>query len=241
LMDRPIYALRARGFDNEPHFSNITEAVMKYSDAIKDKQTEGPYAIAGYSYGAMLAFEVSKVFESRGDEVRFLGAFNLPPHIKFRMRQLNWNTVLLHLAYFLGLITEEHAETISSGFVGLSREEAMSRIIAIADKDRMIELAVDEDKAANWADLAYGLQSMAVDYDPSGSVECIDVFHAVPLMAVAKSREDWVNNHLKKWEEFVRREVKFHEVGGAHYTMLGPEHVETFAVTLKEALKTRGL
>ena len=99
LTDRPVHALRARGFNSgEAYFTSIEETVSTYHTAIKTQQLQGPYAIAGYSYGSMLAFEVSKVLESHGDEVRFPGAFNLPPHLKSRMRQLDWTECLLNLA-----------------------------------------------------------------------------------------------------------------------------------------------
>ena len=91
MTERPVYALRARGFDGEELFQDVREAVTTYHKAIKAKQPVGPYAIAGYSYGSMLAFEVSKVLKWKdNDEVKFLGAFNLPPHIKLRMQQLDW-------------------------------------------------------------------------------------------------------------------------------------------------------
>lgn len=87
--DRPIYALRARGFDpGQSHFSSIGEAVSTYTSVIQARQPTGPYALAGYSYGAMLAFEVGKRLPP--GEIRFLGSFNLPPHISWRMKQLTW-------------------------------------------------------------------------------------------------------------------------------------------------------
>jgi len=72
--------------------------------------------MAGYSYGSMLAFETAKVLERNGDEVRFLGVFSLPPHIKFRMRQLDWKECISNLAYFLDFVTEQRAHELSSEY-----------------------------------------------------------------------------------------------------------------------------
>lgn len=82
---------------------------------------------------------------------------------------------------------------------------------------------------------------MAADYEPSGTVEVLDVFHARPLKVAAASPEDWVHNHLSHWKHFCRTEPRFHHVGGAHYTMLGADYVAGFASTLQAALKDRGL
>lgn len=220
ITDRPVHAIRARGFDGEDYFNDIPEVVDTYYDAIKRVQPEGPYALAGYSYGSMLAFETSKKLEANGDRVGFLGSFNLPPHIKFRMRQLDFIEVLLNLSYFLDLITDEYAHEISPEMHKLSNDQVLDFIIAKAPPARMTEMALSKTKLQRWADLAYIMQAIAQDYDPSGSVATMDVFYAIPLSAVAKNKGDWLENHLSKWQGFVRSDVKFTEIDGAHYTMV---------------------
>lgn len=220
ITDRPVHAIRARGFDGEDYFRDIPEVVNTYYDAIKKTQPEGPYALAGYSYGSMLAFETAKKLEANGDKVGFLGSFNLPPHIKFRMRQLDWIEVLLNLSYFLDLITDEYAHQISPEMHKLSNPEVLDFILSKAPPARMTEMALDKTKLQRWADLAYVMQAIAQDYDPSGSVATMDVFYAIPLSAVAKNKGDWLENHLSKWQGFVRSDVRFTEVDGAHYTMV---------------------
>ncbi|KAH6845705.1 hypothetical protein B0I37DRAFT_191104 [Chaetomium sp. MPI-CAGE-AT-0009] len=248
--DRPIYALRARGFEpGQTRFGSIAEAVDTYVEAVRRRQPRGPYALAGYSYGTMLAFEMAKrldALEGGGSAVGFLGSFNLPPHIKSRMRQLSWNMCLLHLTQFLGLTTEAfvdgiHDEGDRGAYRGAARGEALALVLRAADGSRMAELGLEGQALARWADVAFGLQSMAADYDPDGKVDGIDVFHAVPLKVAAASREEWVAEHLSKWRDFARSEPRLHAVGGAHYTMIGPRHVVGFAVELKAALAARGM
>ncbi|RYP67311.1 hypothetical protein DL770_008640 [Monosporascus sp. CRB-9-2] len=242
---RPIYALRARGFERgQPRFASIAEAVSTYHGAIRRVQPSGPYALSGYSYGAMLAFETAKMLESEGAEVCFLASFNLPPHIGTRMRQLTWPLCLLHLAHFLGLCSEDQVERFESLrlLCDMSRSQSIQAVLGIADATRLEELGLDEVSLAAWADVAYGLQHMAVGYEPRGSVGVLDVFHAIPLKAVgAKSRLDWLDNYLGKWRNFCSTEVRFHSVPGTHYTMIDPEHVAEFSRIFKEAMKSRGL
>ena len=242
IVNRPVYALRARGFDEgETFFNDIPEVITTYHAAIKANQPSGPYAIAGYSYGAMIAFETTKMLESKGDKVQFLGAFNLPPHIKFRMRQLDWVEVVLNLSYFLDLVGEAYAHEISPQMHQLSHEAVLDFIISKAPPTRMAEMALDKQKLTNWADLAYRMQAIAQHYDPSGMVASMDVFYAIPLSAVAKSKQQWLEEHLSKWSEFVATPPRFHDVDGAHYTMISPTHVFTFQKTLRAALQERGL
>ena len=82
---------------------------------------------------------------------------------------------------------------------------------------------------------------MSRDYDPSGKVSKIDVFYAVPLAKVADSKQEWLENHLTKWKDFSSTPPRFHEVDGAHYTMIGPTHAFSFHKHLKAALRGRGL
>ncbi|KAJ5888974.1 hypothetical protein N7495_009015 [Penicillium taxi] len=242
LMDRKVYALRARGFnEGEEPFETIEEVVGTYHAAIKRKQPLGPYALAGYSYGTMLAFEVGKVLESNGDEVRFLGSFNLPPHIKTRMRQLDYKECLLHLSYFLDLMTEDHARDLALKLKGSTREATLAKVMEDADQERLVELALTPEALTKWACLAFALQSMAVDYDPSSSIASIDVFYCNPLAVAASNKTQWLSEHLSQWKDFSRSIPRFHDVGGAHYTMLGPEYVFGFQKTLRSALEARGI
>ena len=242
VTDRSVYALRARGFnEGEEFFTSIPEIVSTYHESIKRVQPEGPYAIAGYSFGAMLAFEVSKVFESRGDKVAFLGSFNLPPHIKARMNDLDWIEVVLNLAYFLDLITEEYAHEVSAEMHKRSNEEVLDHIMQLAPPARLEELSLDKKKMATWTSLAHAMQAAARTYDPAGSVASIDVFFAIPLIQVAKNKEDWVANHLSKWKDFSRSEPRFHDVPGAHYTMMSSKHILAFQKKLMSVLSERGL
>ena len=240
--NRPIHAIRARGFNpGETYFQDIAEAVDIYHAAIKRRQPTGPYALAGYSYGSMLAFETAKILERNGDSVRFLASFNLPPHIKDRMRQLNWTECLLNLAYFLDLMTEEEARGLSPLLHDVDRSHALEHVISVASPSRMAELSLTADTLAKWAGVAFSLQSMATDYEPQGTVEAMDVFYCVPLAAVASSKAQWLAERMSKWKGFCRTEVRYHDVGGSHYTMIGPEHVGGFQKKLRSALKARGL
>jgi thioesterase domain-containing protein/acyl-CoA synthetase (AMP-forming)/AMP-acid ligase II len=243
--DRPVCALRARGFEpGQHHFTSITEAVDTYVTAVRRRQPRGPYAIAGYSFGAMLAFEMAKKIQDAGETVSFLASFNLPPHIKYRMQQLTWNMCLLHLGQFIGLIDDMTInDTVEHNAVyrEASRTVALSHVLALADAERLRELGLDERAILRWADVAHSLQSLAVDYEPAGVVATFDVFHAEPLRAVAPSRDEWVRGQLSQWQHFCRTPPRLHRVEGGHYTMIGPEHVAGFAAALRAALEARGV
>lgn len=220
MTDRPVHTIRARDFDGEPCFNDIPEVVYTYYNAIKKIQPDGSYALAGYSYGAMLAFEVIKKLEANRDRVGFLASLNLAPHIKWRMRQLDFVEAMLNLSYFIGLLTDTYAHAISLKPHQLTHSEAVDFIISKAPPERMIELALDKVKLQSWADVAYRMLAIARDYDPTGNVDNMDVFYATPLSAVSNDMEDWLENFVGKWRNFVRSDVRFTLIDGAHYTMV---------------------
>lgn len=72
-IDRPIYAVQARGADlqQEPQ-GTIAEMASAYIDAIREVQPEGPYALAGYSFGGLVAFEMACRLRTMGEAVDIL-------------------------------------------------------------------------------------------------------------------------------------------------------------------------
>jgi amino acid adenylation domain-containing protein len=79
--DRPIYALQARGVHprQEPH-ATIAEMAAAYLDAIRTHQPAGPYALAGYSYGGLVALEMACRLREAGEEVDLLALFETNVH-----------------------------------------------------------------------------------------------------------------------------------------------------------------
>ncbi|KAF4553661.1 AMP-binding enzyme-like protein 21 [Elsinoe fawcettii] len=241
--DRPIHAMRARGLNaGEPVFSSLSEVLTTYLSAIKTKQPHGPYAIAGYSYGSMIAFELAKLLEQETPgSVRFLGSFNLPPHIKTRMQQLDWTARLVHIAHFCSIITEERSEELLPLLRPLEHGEQVRLLLAESDVVRCAELQFTQPNLHNWTDVSWSLQRIGQDYEPSGEVSGMDVFYCQPLKAVARTRREYRRSHLGRWVDFIRDDLRFWEVEGEHYTMIGEEHVGGFQRTLKRALEGRGL
>jgi thioesterase domain-containing protein/acyl carrier protein len=232
--DRPFYALRARGFNHgETLFTSFEEMVDIYVQAIRARQPHGPYAIAGYSYGAAVAFEIAKQLESVGERVDFVGSFNLPPHIKSRMEELDFTETATNLAMFLELITKPQAAHLPAELRGLPKERQLSHLLQLAPASRTAELDLDVAKFTAWAELADGLTNLGHTYTPTGTVRSMTVFCAHPLRG---TKQDWINNELYRWDEFTTEPNRYIDVPGEHYTLMGPRHVPAFQAILRKEL-----
>jgi len=75
--DQPVYGLQAKGLNgiDEP-LSNIVDIAAHYNAAIMAQNPTGPYALAGYSFGGIIAFEMAKQLEEQGKQVKMLAMFD---------------------------------------------------------------------------------------------------------------------------------------------------------------------
>jgi acetoacetyl-CoA synthetase len=80
---RAVLALQARGLEpgRAPHTS-VQSMAADYVDEIQRIQPRGPYAIAGFSFGGLVAFEMTQILHARGEAVEFLGLIDtdVPEH-----------------------------------------------------------------------------------------------------------------------------------------------------------------
>jgi acetoacetyl-CoA synthetase len=92
--DISVYGLRARGLDpSEEPQASVEEMARTYADAVRAAQPNGPYRLAGHSFGALVAFETARQLSEEGAEVGWLGLIDgelstacLPPARRWRYR-----------------------------------------------------------------------------------------------------------------------------------------------------------
>lgn len=75
--DQPVYGLQSRGLDGntEPH-NSIDAMATDYIEEIIASNPNGPYALAGFSYGGIVAYEMARQLKARGKEVTILAQFD---------------------------------------------------------------------------------------------------------------------------------------------------------------------
>ena len=75
--DQPVYGLQAKGLDGiEEPSASVEEMAAHYVAAITAANPNGPYALAGYSFGGIVAFEMARQLTAAGKRVKFLGMFD---------------------------------------------------------------------------------------------------------------------------------------------------------------------
>ncbi|MFC1830809.1 amino acid adenylation domain-containing protein [Thermodesulfobacteriota bacterium] len=95
--NRPVYALQAMGLDGiSKPYQNFDKMMAYYLEEVKMVQPEGPYLLAGLSFGGLLAMELAQVMLENGDEVAFVGMFDtiIPPPIATRLKLTTTKTLV---------------------------------------------------------------------------------------------------------------------------------------------------
>jgi amino acid adenylation domain-containing protein len=75
---RPIYGLQPRGIDGKQQpIDRIEDMASYFIRSIQIIQPQGPYFIAGYSFGGIVAFDIARQLTELGEKVAFLGLVDI--------------------------------------------------------------------------------------------------------------------------------------------------------------------
>jgi thioesterase domain-containing protein len=80
--DQPFFALQSSGQDGSPRHRSIEAMAAHYLAEIRSVQAHGPYRLAGYCYGTLVAFEMARQLLKAGEQVAtliFLSGFDAAP------------------------------------------------------------------------------------------------------------------------------------------------------------------
>ncbi|MBB4302686.1 amino acid adenylation domain-containing protein [Rhodobium orientis] len=72
---RPVYGLRAAGLEPGEAVAEggLADMAAAYYRDLRKIQPRGPYSLAGWSFGGVLAYEIARQIEASGDTVAFVG------------------------------------------------------------------------------------------------------------------------------------------------------------------------
>lgn len=78
--ERHIYGLQSPGLDAEPPGRlGLEEMARGYVEAVRGVQPEGPYLLAGWSMGGVIAYEIAQQLLKRGERIALLALIDIYP------------------------------------------------------------------------------------------------------------------------------------------------------------------
>lgn len=85
--DQPVYAFQARGLDgNIPQDLTLEKMASAYVEELRSFQPEGPYFLAGFCFGGLLALEAAQQLKAAGQDVALLVLIQSTHPEAFRFR-----------------------------------------------------------------------------------------------------------------------------------------------------------
>jgi thioesterase domain-containing protein len=234
--DQPVYGLQSIGISGEASpLIRIESMAEHYLAAIRQVQPEGPYQLAGWSFGGTIALEMAKQLQKRGESVAFLGIIDtrlystrfatfwhgsrvfltsMLPHL--------WPYISDYLALQSTLSHPKQAEQQSSRF--FSKLMALFRTAEPGGETRRPNFKTPEFKRLLQVFQANVLADSR--YRPQRYPGRVTLFKT----ETGHPDSTW------GWGDIAANGVELHQIPGHHMNVLRPPHVQVLAEKLSACL-----
>jgi amino acid adenylation domain-containing protein len=232
--DQPVFGLQARGLNgiDEP-FDNMEDIAAYYVAEILEQNPRGPYNLAGYSFGGIVAFEMAKQLKEMGRDVNMLAIFDTnadnSDNFDDWMRRMGkkFKRQFPKLKFILRSFRKYPAETLSYQFNFLKNK--CIRVLAGAGViKKYAEVQLDHAGKINQKhDSAFDKYKLT-PYNGT-----IDLFRV-------KSRMYYLDDPVYLgWKPLALQGLNIHEITGDHKTFLLPPNVQELSVMLGDIINSR--
>jgi len=235
--DQPIYGLQAKGLNgiDEP-LEKIEDMAAYYISEIVNHNPKGPYAIAGFSFGGIIAFEMAKQFKAMGKDVKMLAMFDTYAYQSDRYdstftKLYNKARYLSkQLLYTFTLFSEDPKRTIEYKTEAIKR-----RFVQFYWKIKYGQKQNQEGffGYSNNIDVKNGQAWEKYVFTPyNGSIELFR----------AKKRTFYIDDfEYLGWKPFALKGIRIHEIPGEHNYIFAPPNDKEFAEILQRCLDESAL
>ena len=228
--EQPVYGLQAKGLNGiDDPLDVMEEIAANYIAEIITQNPTGPYALAGYSLGGTIAYEMARQLIAMGKEVKMLAVFDtyakqtniFDPFWKRKFGRMH--LLVMQLLNSFVLLAEDPKRTLEYKSLVIKR-----RIIKLFWKLRGSEQKQGFFDYDNEIDVASAKAKRNYYQKP------LDI--AVDLFKAQKRTFYMKDFDYLGWREFALKGVNVHEIPGEHNTIFAPPNDEKFAVVLQQCL-----
>jgi amino acid adenylation domain-containing protein len=230
--EQPVYGLQAKGLNgiDEP-LDVMEEIAANYVDEIINHDPVGPYAVAGFSLGGLIAYEMAKQMLAMGKDVKMLAMFDTyadqtqiyDPWLKKKLT--NASLLIKQLAYTPVLFMQDPKRTIE-----YKSREIGRRIQKIYKKFFPDKVKKKEGFSAYTDDIHEKSLAAQRNYLLTPVNIAIELFRA-------KKHTFYMDDFkFLGWKPFALKGVNVHDIPGEHNTIFAPPNDKQFAKVLQECL-----
>jgi len=226
--ERPFYGLQATASDSS---ETIEQMASAYIREIRRAQRSGPYFLAGWSMGGLVAFEMARQLKAEGESIALLALFDTYPLSRNRSINNDGANQLPMLARFaleMARSLGKDVTALQSQFAQLSPEKQK---ILVLDEFVAAEVLPRDNAEEEFNHMlnVYTRNLRAMEsYSPAPQDQSIVLLKA--------SESENPESIAAAWNLIATQGVELHMVPGNHYTILQRPNVSTLASNLKESL-----
>ncbi|SBS27151.1 Polyketide synthase PksJ [Marinomonas spartinae] len=212
---QPFFAIQANVFGKKPtYYYTIEDIARVYIDAMKSVQPTGPYHIGGWSFGALIAYEMAQQLQSAGEQVGCLiNIDQAADSIDHFSKSVPWWTKMTRLS---GIVKDAYNSYAFTGSgVGYRRVKVLAFTVGVLLP--MLRVAIRHLRAAS----RYRIQKFDGDMDLfyTGDPEVTNT--VVSTMG---------------WEHYVSGQIRVYELPGSHLTIHQDPAVSKLAFDLNQIM-----
>ncbi|OBS32723.1 non-ribosomal peptide synthetase [Pseudomonas syringae pv. syringae] len=228
--DIPVYGLAANGFvAGEKALNTIPDIAAHYLAAIRDVQPQGPYRIAGWSAGGLIAHEMAHQAIAVGETIEFLGV------IDSKVQTIAPRNLISKAQFLMNLesVQERMEPALEKSLQTLADNDEIEAMFALILSNNLLPaLGKDIDSALmrTHLEVAYSIYlAMDTYVSPRTAVE-VSLFIA--------QDEPRTDNTLG-WRDFHGEHLHVTLVPGGHITMMRAPYVRALGEAISMALKRK--
>ncbi len=231
--DQPIYALQARGLsgDEEP-LDSIEDMAAYYIKEMLAQNPKGPFCLAGYSLGGLIAWEMAKQLKEIGKDVPMLSLFDAVAKYEWAGvgNSGKWKKRLMKTGFNLSLMLKDPAGALEYKKhvlkMNFQHQKGKLRIAYRNNSTHEIEegylpFGKDVYEKSLAAYEKYKLQPLDIQ---------VDLFKAKEQMFYLYDPTYY------GWDRFATQGVLIHEIEGNHLTLFDEPHGREVAEIMKKRL-----
>lgn len=213
--DQPFYGLQAAGVDGiRASLDSVEKMAAEYVSAIRSVQPHGPYCLAGWSAGGVIAFEMAQQLTDMGEKVAYTAIIDSG------------------ILYTLEILRSMWPANRTGGAFEMMSQNPTQKIIdfrTCSADAKLIPDEADEAQAMRIMELFQSNVRAVCLYRPRPYAGRIDLFQAAdPLV---KSRR----KPLAEWQQLCSN-THLHVVPGNHLTVVHEPNVQELASQLNQLL-----
>ncbi len=234
--DQPVYGLQSRGLNGvtEPHDS-IDQMAADYISEIVASNPDGPYALGGFSYGGIVAYEMARQLMAQGKEVTILAQFDTYVYPSYYYTNPVMKKMLMNL-FQMGKVVYLSFNMFASKKHFIRRKA----LLKIQISGLFLKLKHGKEKQYEMQfNVPYKMEhnhSIATNaYTITPQDIVIDLFRA-------KEEINFVHDHdLLGWKKMGGKGIRKHMVPGNHVDMFENPNVDALAASLQYVLDNKNL